>query len=230
MTGLQDFANPRSMITPGIAGAITMFITNALAAQFDLPHQWVGLGISFLMGLIVFASQVGSGVERGSLYVVNSLIIFSTAFGTNGVAVHATQTSATPVAIETSATAPETPAATSQLTLRQNALDAAQHDLTVARERQAEILRAHVPPIAKAGKPPIAHADQERAAEEFAARPATGGTTADIEAVDAMVTAAQRKVDDAQKAVLNAKREPVSPATVAKVAPGRLIKPFFRAW
>jgi hypothetical protein len=51
MVDVQDFANPRSMITPGVAGAITVFITNAVGAQFSLPLNRLGLAISFLLGL-----------------------------------------------------------------------------------------------------------------------------------------------------------------------------------
>jgi hypothetical protein len=63
MAEVQDFANPRSMITPGVAGAITVFITNAVGTQFSLPLNRVGLAISFLLGLIVFTSAVGGIFE-----------------------------------------------------------------------------------------------------------------------------------------------------------------------
>jgi hypothetical protein len=85
MAAIQDFANPRSMLTPGVAGGITMFVTNAVCYQFDLPHNWVGLGLNFLFGLIVFSSTASTGLERIALYVANSLIIFAMAFGTSSV-------------------------------------------------------------------------------------------------------------------------------------------------
>jgi len=107
MAGIQDFANPRSMITPGIAGGITMFITNALGTQFELPLNWVGLAISFVLGLIVFSSSISTGFERIVLYFVNSMIIFATAFGTN---VAATRSFAPGAAAVASVSVPSAPA------------------------------------------------------------------------------------------------------------------------
>jgi len=54
-----EFLNPKSMLTPGLAGSTTMFITNVLAAQFSLPPNFTGLFISFAFGLVVFAARRG---------------------------------------------------------------------------------------------------------------------------------------------------------------------------
>jgi hypothetical protein len=80
----DEFLNPRSMITPGVAGSITMLITNTLGKQFDLPPNYTGLVLSCLIGLIVFrAVKIPHLGERVLYYIINSLIIFSVAVGTN---------------------------------------------------------------------------------------------------------------------------------------------------
>ena len=89
--GLDEFLNPASMLTPGLAGALTMLITNALSAQFQLAPSWTALLISFLCGTLVFVSNVGMA-KKLVFYVLNSLIIFSVAAGTSGFAARATQT------------------------------------------------------------------------------------------------------------------------------------------
>lgn len=87
---LNDFLNPRSMLTPGIAGSVTMAITNTLAAQFALPPNYTGLVISFLLALVVyFSAKQHRWYERLLHLVLNSLIIFSVALGTNQVGVTA---------------------------------------------------------------------------------------------------------------------------------------------
>jgi hypothetical protein len=80
---LSEFLNPNSMITPGAAGAITMMITNTLCLQFaDLPPSVTGLALSFLFGAIVFGYGASIGA-RLAYYVINSLIIFTVAMGSN---------------------------------------------------------------------------------------------------------------------------------------------------
>jgi hypothetical protein len=81
---LDDFLNPKSMITPGAAGAITMAATNALCAQFaGLPGNWVALTLSFLFGGLVVFSYASSVGVRLAYLIVNSLIIFVMASGSN---------------------------------------------------------------------------------------------------------------------------------------------------
>ena len=87
---VDEFLNPTSMLTPGLAGSMTMLITNALSAQFELTPSWTGLVVSFLCGTIVLASSVGL-VKKFVYYVLNSLIIFSVAAGASGIAASATQ-------------------------------------------------------------------------------------------------------------------------------------------
>ena len=82
MVKVNDFLNPESMITPGVAGGITMTITNTLTSQFSLPGRWTALTISFLCGLLVFVTKRFSFGKKLVFYVINSLIIFTVA-GTN---------------------------------------------------------------------------------------------------------------------------------------------------
>jgi hypothetical protein len=88
---LKEFLNPHSMLTPGLCGGITLLITNTLAAQFAAPPNYTGLGISCLFGLIVFAATSTVLWLRLVFWVLNSLIIFSIALGTNQIGVRASK-------------------------------------------------------------------------------------------------------------------------------------------
>jgi hypothetical protein len=82
---VDDFLEPRSMITPGALGAIAMAATNAFCNNFSfLNAGYVGLALSFGFGLTAIVKQA-SFLERVVFYVLNSVIIFSVAFGTNQV-------------------------------------------------------------------------------------------------------------------------------------------------
>ena len=43
---LAQFLTPEAMLTPGVAGSLTMMITNALTQNFAMPRAWVGLALS----------------------------------------------------------------------------------------------------------------------------------------------------------------------------------------
>ncbi|MHC8357022.1 hypothetical protein ACYZTL_17775 [Pseudomonas sp. LB3P81] len=88
---LDEFLNPKSMLTPGIAGSLTMLFTNALVSNFDAPPNYTGLFISFLFGLLVFAATATVLWQRFVFFVLNSLFIFSFALGTNQVGVTASK-------------------------------------------------------------------------------------------------------------------------------------------
>jgi hypothetical protein len=84
--GVSEFLNPKSMLTPGICGAVIMVAANALGAAFALEgptRSFVCLGLSFLAGTLVFASGVKKLWPKIAYYVFNSLIIFSAAAGVN---------------------------------------------------------------------------------------------------------------------------------------------------
>jgi hypothetical protein len=84
---MNDFLKAKSMATPGVAGALVTVLTTTLAANFGAPAKWTALVLSFLCGLLVFTDKSVGPAIRVGFYVLNSLIIFSTAFGTNGLAV-----------------------------------------------------------------------------------------------------------------------------------------------
>ena len=89
---VEEFLQPKAMLTPGIAGGVTMLIANALWVAFALPPRWTSLVLSFVLGLLVFVAK-GGGVplwQRAVYYLLNSLIIFSVSIGTNYVGVDVT--------------------------------------------------------------------------------------------------------------------------------------------
>ena len=83
MAEIKEFLNPKSMLTPGLAGGITMMITNSLWVQFALPQKWTALLVSFLFGAIVFSVKSVPIWQRPIFYLLNSLIIFSMGVGVN---------------------------------------------------------------------------------------------------------------------------------------------------
>jgi len=87
---VKDFLNPKSILTPGIAGGISMVISNTLWMNFGLTPRWSGLVISFLLGLLVLATVEIVLWQKGIYWVLNSLIIFSVGAGTNTVGARAT--------------------------------------------------------------------------------------------------------------------------------------------
>jgi hypothetical protein len=87
----KDFLNPKSMLTPGIAGGIVMMISNTLLMQFDLPARWTALGLSALLGLVVFVAVAIPLWQRLIYYIFNVLIIFCFAVGSNRIGLTASQ-------------------------------------------------------------------------------------------------------------------------------------------
>jgi hypothetical protein len=81
--GARDFLNPNSMLTPGLAGGMTMLITNTVCQWFPLKPAEVGLAVSFMFGLLVLA-MAAPWWKRGVYYLLNSLIIFCVAAGASG--------------------------------------------------------------------------------------------------------------------------------------------------
>src|SRR6266576_2614428 len=82
----SDFLNPKSMLTPGACGAIVMGITNALATNLNLhgsSRMLLCLGLSFLIGTLVFAAGIKQVWQKLVFYVFNSLIIFTMGAGVN---------------------------------------------------------------------------------------------------------------------------------------------------
>lgn len=83
MANVKDFLNPSSMMTPGIAGAITTGITMPLVDSFELKFKWVALVIGFMLALLIVAQFKDSisRMEKAIYCVLNTLIIFSVSVG-----------------------------------------------------------------------------------------------------------------------------------------------------
>ena len=92
MAKMDDFLKPESMMTPGVAGAITMTISNSLWMQFGLQQRWCALALSFAFGALVFAATRIAVWQRAVYYVLNSLIIFSAAAGGNYIGYQVSET------------------------------------------------------------------------------------------------------------------------------------------
>jgi hypothetical protein len=88
---VNDFLNSKSMVTPGLAGLTTTMITGTLATVFDLPGAMTGLGVSFILGLLVWFDTNVVWQKRLLLYVINSMVIFTVATGINQAGVAATR-------------------------------------------------------------------------------------------------------------------------------------------
>ena len=91
---MNDFLNPKSMLTPGVAGSLMMFLVNGLASQFpELPARYLALCLSFLLGSIVWFAEVEGRAQKAQkavYWVLNSLLIFVIGFGTTHLAAEAT--------------------------------------------------------------------------------------------------------------------------------------------
>jgi phosphate/sulfate permease len=96
MSRSPTFLDSRSMLTPGLAGAVTMLLANTLYQQFALPQKWTAIALSFALGLLVFGDRRTALWQRILLYVLNSLIIFSMAVGANTVGQAVTSPRASP--------------------------------------------------------------------------------------------------------------------------------------
>ncbi len=48
MPDVKEFLNPKSALTPGVAGAIAMLVANSLWVTFGLRQAWTALAISIL--------------------------------------------------------------------------------------------------------------------------------------------------------------------------------------
>ncbi len=78
----SEFLNPKSMLTPGAAGAIIMLISNSLWVTFGFPSNWSALLFSFLFAIMVVGHYVAPFWHKALLMVFNTLIVFSLGVGT----------------------------------------------------------------------------------------------------------------------------------------------------
>jgi hypothetical protein len=89
---VNDFLNPNSMLTPGIAGSMTMMIANALWVNFGLEPKYTALMLCLLLGSVVLAELKVPLWQKPVYYIINVLIIFSVSAGTNIVGMNANNT------------------------------------------------------------------------------------------------------------------------------------------
>jgi hypothetical protein len=81
MPELNEFLNPRSMLTPGLAGGLTMVISGTLWVHFGLPQKWTALAISLAISLLVVRGKNIPLWERIIYYGLNTMFIFSMGLG-----------------------------------------------------------------------------------------------------------------------------------------------------
>jgi hypothetical protein len=83
---MSVYLRPEAMVTPGVAGGLTMMITNTLHQVFPLlPAAGTGLLISAMFGAVVLASTVPLW-QRAIFYVLNTLVVFCMAMGSANLA------------------------------------------------------------------------------------------------------------------------------------------------
>jgi len=79
---LDEFLNPRSMLTPGLAGGFTMVISSTLWVHFGLPTKYTALAISGAISLLVVRGMKNVPLLEGIIYWgFNTMIIFSMGLG-----------------------------------------------------------------------------------------------------------------------------------------------------
>ncbi|MFP5304982.1 MAG: hypothetical protein ACLGI7_04050 [Gammaproteobacteria bacterium] len=130
---MNEFLNPKSMLTPGAAGSMVMLITNAICASFmEVEPRWAALILSFTFGaFVVHAADLKLGTKAG-FWLVNSLIIFSVSVGTANVAAGPTTVARAPLQAEPAAGGRDGLAAALDLLV----------PAALAQERSAELRRA----------------------------------------------------------------------------------------
>jgi len=71
------------MITPGLAGALTMMVTNSVCCNFGLPKPYIALVVAAL--IVVLAVGVGTMPlwQKSIYFLLNTLVVFTMALGAN---------------------------------------------------------------------------------------------------------------------------------------------------
>ena len=89
---MNEFLNPKSMLTPGIAGALVMFLSNVIVQQFpEIAFRYVALGLSMLIGGLVFTATAMEIIYRIGYWLINSLIIFAMGVGSSNIGANLTE-------------------------------------------------------------------------------------------------------------------------------------------
>jgi hypothetical protein len=89
-TTIEEFVNPKSMITPGAAAAVVATIAGAFFSMFGIVLPLSLIALSFFVGVMVFYSKEFADPTmtkgaKGFFYILNSIIIFAMATGTHAV-------------------------------------------------------------------------------------------------------------------------------------------------
>ena len=53
MPEIKDFLSPSAMLTPEIAGGLTVSISLPLAVHFEMSFKWVAIVVSFMFGMLI---------------------------------------------------------------------------------------------------------------------------------------------------------------------------------
>jgi uncharacterized membrane protein len=105
---MNEFLNPKSMMTPGVAGSLMMLLANTICAWFpEVTFRYVALFLSFVIGSVVLAAAGMKLWERGVYWCVNSLIIFSMGVGSSNIAANVAASPNGHASLERSATVAE---------------------------------------------------------------------------------------------------------------------------
>ena len=98
---MDEFLNPKSMLTPGAAGGVMMLIANTISSYFpEIPFRYSALALSFLIGTMVFQAKNILLFQRCTFWVLNSLLIFAVGVGTSNIAHNVTAQSDTTALLE----------------------------------------------------------------------------------------------------------------------------------
>ncbi len=87
---VEEFINPKSMITPGAAAAIVAMVAGAFFSMFGIALPASLIILSFFVGAMVFYSKEFADpkmtkLAKGFFYILNSIIIFAMATGAHAV-------------------------------------------------------------------------------------------------------------------------------------------------
>ena len=93
---MNEFLNPKSMLTPGAAGALVMFLSNTVCAVFpEVAFRYVALVLSFLVAWVLVTPAAGRLSERAGYWVLNALVVFAMGVGTTNIAANLERGAAT---------------------------------------------------------------------------------------------------------------------------------------
>ncbi len=85
---LNEFLNPKSMLTPGLAGGFTMVISSTLWVQFGWETRYTAFAISLAISFLVVQGMKNVSLLERIIYCgLNTFIIFSMGLGAHSLGV-----------------------------------------------------------------------------------------------------------------------------------------------